>query len=527
MKITEQVLVTKGNFPLFPGGQPVWGDPIGKKTPILRVAAGQAVVYDGATGISLGAGDSIDDYPNIVVAVGVSGSGQGLAEQLVTASGQTINGCSVTSLSVKPPVCGRPEIQDLLFTCTEANEPYSVKIAVWDADVRSQYAYNRKSEYVFTRQVIGAGCVDCSPADVSKQLACELVDAINGKQPAGWNTYKNGKFIERPDLPFSAARLMENSYLFCLSGVTPEGCDKCDAVERLHSLTFGETTYEFVNAEVPGAVSDDRTLIGQLEGIVEQITTALAGNGSATLISSGAPCCPYSIEVNTCVEDFVLLGWDPEEGEAGGTYELTPCETTNPLTIDAHASTCLDCEDAATGEVTFPAGIRIVGAPVEPGTGCYIPQPVKTYLGRQVDIYPIGGFRDGTFQSVTIQTARNSSNLGSQLIHTEYRQNVGGPGRHLNRPYNSRSGRFGLPLAGDRIAELHTDPQAQYCHYVMEHGMANLTQSYWGDKYAAKVRTRVLIPSSDNVTIGDLEGFFNQYFNDGNCVNLPTLDCLD
>jgi hypothetical protein len=526
-KIAEQVLVASGNYPVFPAGQPVWVAPAGKKSPTLQVLPGQVVIYDPSTNLSLGPGATVETNPGIKIAVGVSKFGRGAADFLLGAAGETIYGCATDEVNVRAPKCGRPDIKDLLFSCTTAGQPYTVVVTAWDSDIRGQFDYNVPAEYVFTRTVNDSACTDCTSADVSRQLACELVDAMNGTKPAGWDVTKNGKYIEPTELPFTASRLFNSSTIYCLSNVASDGCEQCNLISRLHSIVIGEDEpIVFTNANLPGNV--DVTAIGQLAGIVEQINTALDGNGTATLLASGAKCCPYSIEINTCLEDVVLNGWDPEEGEGGEPVALTPCgDATNPLVVPADAPTCRNCEVDEAGDLTYPAGIRIFGKEVEPGSGCYIPQPVRTYLGRQLEIYPKGGFENGTYRVVDVQDAENANNLGSQLIHIEYRQNVGGPGRHLDRPFNSMSGRFNLPIKGDRITELQTDPNKQYCHYVIEHTLPSSSTSYHGFKTAAKLRTRIFIPSADTTTITDVEAILNAYYTSAPCKKAVSLDCLD
>lgn len=526
-KIAEQVLVASGNLPVFPSGQPVWVAPSGKKSPTLQVLPGQIVIYDPTTNLSLGPGATTETNPAIKIAVGVSKTGRGAADFLLGAAGETIYGCATDEVNVRAPKCGRPDIKDLLFSCTTAGEQYTVVVTAWDSDIRGQFDYNRPAEYVFTRSVTNGACEDCTSGDVSRQLACELVDAMNGNKPTGWDVTKNGKFIEPNELPFTASRLFNSSTIYCLSNVESEGCEQCNLVQRLHSITIGTegdaVTTTFTNAVLPGSTTS--TAIAQLEGIVEQINTALGGNGTATLLASGAKCCPYSIEINTCLEDVVLNGWDAVEE---GPVALTPCgEATNPLEVPADAPTCRNCEVDEAGTVTYPAGIRIFGREVEPGSGCYIPQPVRTYLGRQLEIFPKGGFENGTYRVVDVQDAENANNLGSQLIHLEYRQNVGGPGRHLDRPYNSMSGRFNLPIKGDRITELQTDASKQYCHYVIEHTLPFSSTSFRGEKSAAKLRTRIFVPSGDTTTITDLEAILNAYFTSTPCKKAVSLDCLD
>jgi hypothetical protein len=522
-RIAEQVLVTKGNYPVFPAGQAVWGAPTpNSKTPTLNVLPGQIVIYDPSTNLSLGPSATVENAPRIIIGVGVSRTGRGNADFLLTAAGQTIDGCAIKEINVTAPKCGQPEVKDLLFSCVDSNEPYTITVSAWDTDIRGQFDYNRPAEYVFTRSVHAASCQDCTSGDFSRQLACEFVDAINGKIPTGWDVTKNGKFITPTALPFTASRLYNNSLVFCLSTVENDACSNCHLINRLHSFTYdgAEAPVVFTNSNLPGNV--EVTAIGQLEGIVEQINAVLGGNGTATLIASGANCCPYSIEINTCLSDFVLNGWDNEEEEP---VALEPCgETTNPLEQPANAPTCTNCEESEDGTLTFPAGIRIFSKPVDPGAGCYIP-PVRTYLARQIEVYPRAGFKPGTFAIVEVQDAENASNLGSQLIHLEYRENKGGPGRHLDRPYNSIAGRFNLPIAGDRITSLQTDPNEQYCHFVIEHGLPNSTVSYHGDKYAAKLRTRIFIPSSDNVTLTDFSTILNAYGTTIPCKKPVSLSC--
>lgn len=517
MKIATKVLVTKGNYPIFPAGGAVWNAPAGKKSPTLNVAAGQFVVYNPLTNLSLGVAATVETNPNVVLAVGVNRKGYGAADYLLTNAGKVLKGCAVEAITARGPSCGNPAVTDLLFSCVDANEPYTVKITAWDSAIRSQYDYNRPAEYVFTKEVVDGGCTDCSSADVSRQLACELVDAINGKQPAGWEVSRNGVFIERPELPFEAARLFNISTVWCLTAAEVTGCDNCTAVERVYGIRIGAgATTVFTNANTPGNV--DQTLHEQLYGIVEQINTFLDGNGSATLVASGAPCCPYSIEINSCTEDVILVGWDAEDNLPAN---LTPCDTpTDPLTVDVSESTCKDCEEGEDGTLTYPAGIRIFGRPVDVKTGCYISQEGSTYLGREIEVYPYGGFKKGTTKVVQVQRSTNATNLGVQLIQQEYRSDLEGGAGRFGRPSNSRTGRYGLPYEGDRLTQLLTDQHTSYCVINLDHTIPQSSISYHGDRTHPKLRTRIWIPNTDTVTRTDVLAFLNAYLTTAPCGNV-------
>lgn len=516
MKIAESVLVAAGNYPLFPSGQAVWNAPVGKKSPTLNVLPGQIVIYSPITNLSLGVAATVETNPEIVVAVGVSRGKNGAADFLLSATGQKIVGCGIEAITARGPLCGVPEIKDLLFSCVDANEPYTVTVKAWDSRIRGEYDYNRWAEYVFTRSVTAGGCADCVNEDYSKQLACELERAINGDIPAGWDVSKNGKYIYPADIPFSASRLFEYSTIWCLTNSEITGCEDCTTVSRVSGIrTAAGAITDFTNSANPG--NQYQTLNAQLEGIVEQINTYLDGNGTATLIASGTPCCPFSIEINTCIEDIILVATEDVD-DVATEVDMTPCgAATNPLTIDAPASTCTTCEEGEAGTLTYPAGIRIISKPVDVHTGCYIPQPGTTYVGRKIGVFPVGGFKPGTYAVIDIQNARNATNQGFQLIQMEYRSNlVGGPGR-LGRPFNSRTGRYGLPLAGDRLTTTLTNQNEAYCVYNIEHTRPQNGVSYHGDRNHPKQRTRIFVPVGDTITATDLTAFLNAYGSSAPC----------
>lgn len=517
MKITDQTIVTKGDYPLFPSGQAVFSAPTGKNSPTINVLPGQLVIYNPTTNLSVGA-TNVNDTPQFVVAVGVDTNGDGASDELRGPAGGKVVGCAVSEINATPPRCGAPEIKDLLFSCVDANEPYTVKITAWDSEVRATHDYNRPAEYVFTRSVSGGGCVDCDTKDYAKELACELRDAINGKKPAGWDVSKNGRFIEPNEIPFTAANLYEYSTVWCLSPAVPEDCEQCNAVEALKGIRIddGDIT-EFTNAVDPR--NAENTLTAQLNGIVEQINTFLDGNGTAQLVSSGTPCCPVSIEINTCIEDVILVGDDD-----GTPTDLTPCdEAYNPLTVDAPEKSCKDCEEGENGTLTFPAGIRVIGKPVDIKTGCYIPDPANTNVARYIDVFPMGGFEQGTYHVVDVQRAVNATQQGFQIIHREYRQELSGPGRNY-RSYNSQSGRFGLPLEKDRLNSVLVDQNVAYCIFNLEHTIPNDGTSYHGFLGAPKFRTRIFVPQGDTTTHTALSTWLSSYGSSAPC-NVVSVTC--
>lgn len=514
LKITDQVIVTKGDYALFTAGQPVFSALTSKKTPTINVLPGQLVIYDPTTNLSVGA-TNVSATPNVVIAVGVDTNGDGMSDELRGPAGQKIVGCAISAVNAKAPTCGAPAIQDLLFSCVDPNEPYTVKITAWDSTVRATHDYNRRAEFVFTRSVVTGGCDGCDTKDYAKQLACDLRDAINGKKPAGWDVKKNGRFIDPVELPFSATNLYSESQVWCLSAAPDEECEQCNAVEALTGMTIdGGEPITFTNAVDPR--ESERTLTAQLAGIVEQINTALNGNGTATLVSSGAPCCPVAIEINTCLEDVVLLG---EGGDP-----LTPCdEGYNPLEVAAKANNCKDCEEGENGTLTFPAGLRIIGKPVDVATGCYIPDPGDTNIARHIEIFPMDGFRDGTWHVVDTQRAANATQQGFQLVHREYRQDLSGPGRNF-RSYNSQSGRYGLPLEKDRLTSMLVNQKQGYCVFNIEHTTPYNSTSYHGDKSGPKLRTRIFVPQADSVTHAALSTWLAAYASSAPC-NAFSLSC--
>lgn len=524
MKITESVLVAKGNYPLYPSGQTVWNAPVGKHSPTLRVLPGQIVIYSPLTNLSLGVAATVETNPEIVVAVGVSRGKNGAADYLISAAGQKIVGCAIEEITARGPLCGVPEVKDLLFSCIDANEPYTVTIKAWDSKINGEYDYNRWASYTYTRQVTTAGCTDCDNADYSQQLACELERAINGDLPAGWDVSKNGKWISPTAVPFTAARLFQYSTVWCLANAEVTGCENCSAITRLSGIRTGAGAItDFTNSANPG--NQYETLNAQLAGIVEQINTYLDGNGNATLVASGTPCCPYSIEINTCIANIILVQTTDDEGDPVES-NLTPCETaTNPLTVDAAASTCTNCGDEEEGTITYPAGIRIIGKPVNISAGCFVPTTNTTYIGRKIEVFPSGGFKPGTFQVVEVQDARNATNQGFQLIQMELRSNtVGGPGRLGRMTNTSRGGRYGLPIEGDRLTQLLVDQNEAYCVYNIEHTKPISSTSYHGHRSHPKLRTRILVPEGDTVTATDLTAFLNAYGSTAPC-KIVSVEC--
>lgn len=521
LKITDQVLVTSGDHGLFPEAQAVFSAPTnGRRTPTINVAPGQVVIYNPATNTSLGVTD-VDANPEFVIAVGVDTNGDGASDELRGAAGRKVVGCAISEINASTPRCGAPAIQDLLFSCVDPNEPYTVKVTAWDSRVRATHDYNRPAEFVFTRSVDAGGCTDCDTKDYAKELACSLRDVINGKKPAGWDVTRNGRYIEPVELPFTATNLYDTSIVYCLAAAENDACENCTGVEALHgfSIGTGEATVvtEFTNHISP--TNEAVTLTAQLQGVVDQINTILDGNGTATLISSGAPCCPFSIEVNTCLANFDLLKVD-----GVGTASVTPCDDGyNPLTVDAPELTCKDCEEGEAGTLTFPAGIRVIGRPVDVTTGCYIPDPGDTNIARHIEIFPYDGFVAGTYKVVDVQRAMNATQQGFQLIHREYRQDLSGPGRNY-RDYNSQTGRTGLPLAKDRLNSMTVVQRLQYCIFNLEHSIPNKGTSYHGDLAGPKLRTRIFVPQGDTTTHGALSTWLIAYGSSAPC-NTVSVTC--
>lgn len=515
-KVRENILVTRGNYPVYPADQDVFASD-GSLIPV----PGQLVVFDPRTLKSKKGAITVADYPRLVVGVVEDTDGDGVGDTIRSTFGDVLYGNNINTYTAEPAKCGVPEIVDVLFKCTEANEGYSINVMVEDDQTQNQYPFNRPSTYTVTAEQLSTDCATCVETGDCTALACAFVDRFNNRVVDATKTvdFKKRKAISE-FAPFHVVRLYENSFVFCLA-VGDGTCENCVDTAALVQITANDAGGDdaidvtFTNAQNPN--DSERTLLGQLNNIVNQINTALGNNGHATLTKGFGPCCTYQLEVNTCYADFTLIG----DGDA----EIVPCSETNPFDPITIANACTNCGSESDTELTFTCGLRFIAKPVDANcNNTYPPNPPKGFFGRHLKVFTEGFAKGATYTRV-VQKMQLPTNQGYIWQWRDYASDNGGKGRGHN-PWNDSSyGPIGLPLANDRAHSARVKCRETYCSIILEHSIPHTDMGIHGRATAARGRSVLLIPTGDSTTIGEVETLFNSYVPSGAGPAHTTVSC--
>lgn len=514
-KVRESILPTCNNYEVFPPNLPVYNCDF----PTINVLPGQFVIYDPQTNLSVGPGITVTDYDRLVMGVGVDNTGDGVADSIRKVFGDKLHGCYINAATAEPPSCGMPEIHDLLFKCTSCDTPYTIVITREDDTTQNGYPIFRPAEYTYAVKTDCCGCDECDDSHDCSDLVCKLIDQINGTGAAkglkGIKSIFNKRKGDR-EKGFKAVRLYPNSIDFCLTPLHDAcSCDKCLEVPAVTGMIANGVTTMFAQTVNPLAPAN--SYVAQLQAVTAHINKAFDGNGSAVVTKGAGVCCPNQLQINTCFDDFQLLGADG--------IPLTPCATTNPFDPIAIESTCKNCDDVEQTK-EFKCGIRIIADPVKIECGCYPDVNPKGYLGRQLSIRPGEGFACGSTYVREVQTEKLPENTGYLWQWRDYASDNGGSGRG-HRPYNQAIGTLGLPSESSRANATKVKCHESYCSYILEHRIPNTDTGVHGNVTQARGRSVILIPSGDTATITSFEEVFNSYVTSSGCPVKKEVHCID
>lgn len=511
----EAILATYGNLPLVAAGTDIFIQTKARTAPFINVLPGQGVFYDPVTNKAVtGAGVTQAVYKRLVFAVGIDTNGDGMTDILRKPFGDEFRACAVNAATAEPPRCGVPEIVDVLFKCTKLDEPYTLSISIEDDQTQNEFPFNRPANYTYTAELRSDNCVGCTTEEQADKVACALVDAITLESYRNADVSVQGRPTpwDGADLPFYAVRLFEHSVVFCLNPVAG-ACDTCTEIAAITGISIDGVDTLFTNSVNPANIAN--TLQGQLMHITNQINTILAGTGTATVTRGAGSCCTYNLEINTCNADTIVLL------NAAGA-DVVPCSTTNPLAPITIDPTCIDCTPES-GEVTFPAGIRLIAKPVLYTCSGYPANPPKGYLGRTIRARVGSGFDNATTYIRKAQAMELPENWG---YHWQWREYASGIRQgHRGSPYNTNYGSLGLPGGNSRLLDGTVKCNTGYCSYILEHDLVSRTIGAAGPYIANKGRTVILIPSADTTTRTAFELAINAWIAAGACTNLSTITC--
>ena len=492
---------------------------------VKNLRHGQLVVVDPMTGLAVD-DSNIGGYANadrLIFGVGVDSSGKGLMADVIRRSaGDEFFGCTLKYLNVQAPVCGTPHIQDIFFKCVEANETYSLKISWEDYETRSEEPWNRDRDVVATYYTSNTDCDACNVDFSCTNLACGLIEDFNNNlEDIDWDWAGKGG----NQAPLKMVRLFaggDTTKVFC---ITPDdtACENCATTEAITEFTFndgsGAVTTQLENSTDPGDATV--TLLSQLETIVDQINEVIAekGNGYAVLTKGIGKCCEYQIHVNTCDENFTI---------GDGVTPLVPCVNEDPTANVTLPITCGDCTDVAPTGV-WTCGVRLIADPVVVDCGCYGPNPLPIFFGRNIYVDAIGdGWKASSTYKREYQAMSLPENFGAQVYEQEYESDNGGWGRTHDD---------WLTLKGPKMAHYKNDRTAgplascdyDYCTWDIGHNSPHTQYGIDGTINPVPFVTTVAIPSKNTTAVGSWEAFLAAYITELGpaCPKVQSLDCSD
>lgn len=515
-KIRENFLVTYGNQGLYPAGQPVYAGTPDGRGPSVLVNPGQAVLYDPATNLSLDPATwNKADNGRFVLGVGYDGLGHGYSTAIRKSFGEIMYGCHIKKVTADCATCGVPQILDVFVDkCISVDEPVSFSIKVRNGSTVDQFPYNQDPVYTYTASVPSELCNACDePFDCHKLINVLRKQFIPESRLDRRKNLKVGSFPKQ-ELPFDVVPLYNTSYQFCLT-MAPNECQECAYVQGITGITIDGEATTFNHT----VVNTNYTSFGQLNLVINQINAVLGDKGRATLLKATGACCPYQIEINTCLEVESLQ----TRTSAGVAADLEPCSTTNPFDpINFPADSYL-CGAQGTSR-TPTCGFRIIPKPVTFNHSCFINLALPRLLTNTVEV--ISGNPYGSkfpFYVKEVQAATIPRGLGVSWAVREYKADNGGTGRSHNN-FNLKYGQLGLPGAQDRINAVVTDPSVDYDSVVFEHTYVDVPMAHIGDMMELFGRTILLVPHKDNTTKAALEAAINFYITKGDCNKLPAID---
>lgn len=497
----QSVLASFGNLAVAAAGREIY--PVDSDFP--NVASGEIFIESG--GFTIDVGD-IPTAQNIKIGVGV-GPKNGNATSVRYLGGEDINLCNSTiAPRVTSPVCGTEQSMDFFFAgCIDCGEALSIAINLDDSYVRSNFSENEKISYNFTS--VPSCCDTCASCENSADidsLICDLVDKINRRtqlDPTKLTRFVHSGAAQQYQ-PFTASKLYLTTLLgsnnttriFCLEP-SDDGCTTCGNLVGIKGISIdGAETY-FNGTLDP----NDNTISHHehIKSIVKQINKALDSTGGHAAVKHGVgKCCNYTIEINSCADNILLLTNDGE----GGT--LSPCESTNPFTTQTLESVCRGC-GVEPNTVSPLGGIRIHVDPLELHCPCDLPPLFNTpnYYGRTVTVEAVGNnWKCHSFFTNESTAQVLPEGLGYYWKDKAYLGNHrGGAGRDF-RYNNVYRGRFNYPDQFSRATNAASGIQCDesYCVYNM---LITDPQQRFFNNATYNVNTSVdwlLIPSGDSVT---------------------------
>lgn len=513
-------LATFGDLPIKAAGLDVFTD-----NGEINGLAGEILVFNPKTRKTLDAA-AIATASKVSVAVGLGKEGH-MAQELRYIAGEQYDLCDFKFKSrVTRPSCGIPQVYDVYFDKMEPGKTYTMEVLLDDSWVRSNMGQNEKAKYIFQITTPKGDCADCDPTIECAKGACLFVDKINGSVQT--DPTKIVHFVNHDPLkqyqPFRASQLFlttengdtETSRSWCLN-VTGTACEDCKHVTGIDGIRIDGVDTPFTYTTDPTDASF--TLIGQLDRVLKLLNEALASKGGSARLKKGVgSCCPYEIEINSCVDDIFLLS---EGSPVSPTLSLNPFQSKDVTVL---CQTCVD--ESAT--LTATCGFRLFVDPVEIECGCQYPDnlPAPNIFTRSIEVQKVGDWDCTGFYTQEVCSITPPEGFGyfyeQKALKEQSNGGKGGDWRNSTR----FTGKYPMPDKHSRFtnASSNIDCEESYCVYNLvgtkvTNGFFNNSRTYGNVSV-----NYILVPKADSTTIPDWEAILAALQARGIC-NIADINC--
>ena len=474
----------------------------------------QILIYDYATGVTVGPGVTVDTVPKLVIAQAIDADGDGIVDTLRKPAGDFIDGFNLSAVTADPPSCGQIKILDIGIPCgLETETSYTLTIEARTDHTEGHYKYNDFERWTETFVIPKTTCTtDCDNTAECTQVACGIANRFNAKDYN--NSYKKQPAIlnriqkyQKDEKPFHVYPLLANDYEFCFAS-SSSTCASCNRIGSIGGIIIDGVTTQFNYT----AVDTDYVSVNEVDNIVNQINKAFGENSTgyavnaSTFIGSAKPCCDgVKILINSCKTVSLLDGdLDP----------ITPCATglpTHEITIKGQ---CQGCDDATT--ITPSCFLRVVPKPIRIEKYAETPDSYKKTL--YTDIRATTSYWNDNFGSLYLFTKQDYTlpqNIGYQLLHDVVSQDTS-----ANAPdvwgWNERnSDTYGTLHQKSRVVGMTKgmleNVTEGFCVINFEHSRANKDQISHGHLNSFRLTTTLLLPNSNSTIKTDVEAIINPW----------------
>jgi hypothetical protein len=509
------------NQPVFAGGNPIYSCPVNGGEPQILVPVGTPVFWNPENNLSIAQAD-ICNHKRIYGGVSVDRNGDGIPDDIARVFNDYIDPCGIEAATAQVPVCGLSPVTDIMFDCLRRGKTYSMIIRWRDNRTENLTTQGDWDSIQIKFKVPDEVCTSC-PAGMNCQHAqCEIMDIVSGNQYARFKDRFLGRRLKRRPIPVDILGLQPNFSHWNLAPVLGSNCcTNCVKINRIQSMTWTDPTtgpqnVVFTNNFVPG--DPNFTYLGQLDGLVRQINTAL-GTTAASVVR-GRDCCDSQLEIMYCNNTVVLLD--------NTATPIPPTNTGNPLSLITYSNSCGPCFDNASSW-TPTCGLRITGKPSHPTIGCKSPRNQLAYEAMDLEVEFVDGWEDTRTFIRKVQKARTPQNTGYHMFYYDYYNNhMGGHGRPMTE-YNEWAGMPFPELVG-RIDGVCDKCKSGYCSFTMVRG--NKGNQGVGGQSVQNVGIQPLgvdvwaIDSTNTAAIQSLQDYLNAVLACQGCPVKTPLICL-